>query len=300
MRIHALQTGTVAIKTAQVEGRGRGLGRMLNMLRDANWTEALPIYAWVIEHPEGLIVIDTGETARALSPGYFPAWHPFYRRGVREWVEEEEEIGPQLAALGFSVRDVRWVVLTHMHTDHAGGLYHFPDTEILVTRKEYQMAKSLGGKLVGYLPQHWPAWFAPRQIDFRPEAFGSFPAHLPLTRAGDVILVPTPGHSAGHMSVILREEEQSIFFAGDTSYTQQLMLAGKIDGVSSSDKVARQTIQRIQAYTHSTPTVYLPSHDPASAARLATRQTIDHSGYSPASAKHAELTDAVRPSHSDH
>ncbi len=300
MRIHALQTGMVAIKTAQVEGQGRGLGRMLNMLRDTNWTEALPIFAWVLEHPEGLIVIDTGETARALAPGYFPAWHPFYRRGVREWISEKEEIGPQFAALGLSIRDVRWVVLTHMHTDHAGGLSHFPDTEILVTRKEYHMAKSLGGRLFGYLPQHWPTWFAPRQIDFRAEAFGPFPAHLPLTRAGDVILVPTPGHSAGHMSVILREEEQSVFFAGDTSYTQQLMLDGKIDGVSSNEKMARQTIERIQAYTRNTPTVYLPSHDPASATRLAVRQTIDHSEHSSANERHAEMTDAIKSSLSDY
>lgn len=276
MRIHALQTGTVAIKRAQLEGRGRGLRRQLNMLLDTNWTEALPIYAWAIEHPEGLIVIDAGETARALEPGYFPAWHPFYRRGVREWIKAEEEIGPQLATLGFTTRDVRWLVLTHMHTDHAGGLYHFPGTEILVTRKEYQTAKSPGGRLLGYLPWHWPNWFAPRLIDFQPEPYGPFPASLPLTEAGDVFLVPTPGHSTGHMSVIVREGERNIFFAGDTSYTQQLMLDGKIDGVSSSDTIARRTIERIQRYTHSTPTVYLPSHDPAAVQRLADRQTIEY------------------------
>ena len=276
MRVHALQTGTVAIKTAQVEGRGKGLQRQLNMLRDPRWTEALPIYAWAIEHPEGLIVIDTGETARALEPGYFPAWHPFYRRGVREWISVEDEIGPQLATLGLGTHDVRWVVLTHMHTDHAGGLSHFPHAEILVTRKEYQTARSLGGKLSGYLPQHWPDWFMPRQIDFQPEAFAAFPAHLPLTKAGDVILVPTPGHSAGHMSVILHQGAQSIFFAGDTSYTQQLMLDGKIDGVSPSAALAHQTLQRIQTYTRGTPTVYLPSHDPAAAERLATRQVITY------------------------
>jgi glyoxylase-like metal-dependent hydrolase (beta-lactamase superfamily II) len=163
-----------------------------------------------------------------------------------------------------------------MHTDHAGGLSHFPHTEIIVTRQEYQAAKSFGGKLAGYLPQHWPNWFAPRQIDFSPEAFVTFPAHLPLTKAGDVILVPTPGHSAGHMSVILREEQWSIFFAGDTSYTQQLMLDGKLDGVSPNDRLAHRTLQHIQSYTRATPTVYLPSHDPASAKRLEARETIIH------------------------
>ena len=96
---------------------------------DREWTEPLPIYAWLIEHPEGLIVVDTGETARAGEPGYFPRWHPYFKLAVREWVQPEDEIGPRLRALGFSPDDVRWVILTHLHTDHAGGLAHFPRSD---------------------------------------------------------------------------------------------------------------------------------------------------------------------------
>ena len=64
MKIHAIQTGTVAIKTRQRSGKGEGFGRLVNTLLDPEWTPMLPIYAWVIEHPEGVIVVDTGETAR--------------------------------------------------------------------------------------------------------------------------------------------------------------------------------------------------------------------------------------------
>jgi hypothetical protein len=72
MRIHVIQTGTVAIKQVQRHGRTSG-NPLVNMLRDPTWTEPLPIYAFVIEHPEGLIVVDTGETAtwfrhRAIPP----------------------------------------------------------------------------------------------------------------------------------------------------------------------------------------------------------------------------------------
>ena len=84
MRIHAIQTGTVAIKARQLNGRGRGALRPINTLLDPTWTEPLPIYAWVIEHPEGLIVVDTGETARVAEPGYFPWWQPYFKLGVRE------------------------------------------------------------------------------------------------------------------------------------------------------------------------------------------------------------------------
>ena len=109
MKLHAIQTGTVAIKTRQREGLGRGTRRLVNTFLDRQWTDRLPILAWAIEHSEGLIVVDTGETARSSEPGYFPRWHPYFRFGVREWVAPEDEVGPQLARLGFSPRDVRWV-----------------------------------------------------------------------------------------------------------------------------------------------------------------------------------------------
>jgi hypothetical protein len=86
MQIHVIQTGTVAIRPNQLRGKGTAyLVRLTNTLTDRRWTEPLPIYVWAIEHPEGVIVIDTGETAKAAEPGYFPAWHPYYKN-IREWV----------------------------------------------------------------------------------------------------------------------------------------------------------------------------------------------------------------------
>ncbi len=258
------------MKTRQLSGRGHGSLRPINTMLDTTWTEPLPIYAWVIEHPEGLLVVDTGETARAAEPGYFPWWHPYFKVGVREWVRPEEEIGPQLRALGIAPTDVRWVLLTHLHTDHAGGLHHFLKSQILVSRTEYRAASGLRGQASGYLPQHWPTWFAPQLIDFAPQPFGPFPNSYPLTRAGDIHLVPTPGHTSGHLSVIVQEDEHALFFAGDTSYTQQLMLEQAIDGVTSNEALYQQTSHQILTYVQSVPTIYLPSHDPESAHRLAT------------------------------
>jgi N-acyl homoserine lactone hydrolase len=140
MKIHAIETGKVAVHERQREGSGPGPLRLVNTLLDRRWTDRLPIYSWAIEHPEGLIVVDTGETARVAESGYFPRWHPYFRFGVREWVEANEEAGPSLRRLGLDPSDVRWVVMTHLHTDHAGGLGHFPDSEILVSRVELKKA----------------------------------------------------------------------------------------------------------------------------------------------------------------
>jgi len=271
MRIHVIQTGTVAIKQVQRQGRESG-NPLLNIVFDKSWTEPLPIFAFVIEHPEGLIVVDTGETARVAEPGYFPRWHPYYRYGVQEWVQPEEEIGPQMRAMGLDPKDVRWVLLTHLHTDHAGGLANFPKAEQLVSRSEYTYAQGTRGLLRGYPSNRWPRWFNPTLIDMQPEPVSSFPDSYPVTRAGDVQFVPTPGHTVGHLSVVVTTPDMIYFLAGDASYTQALMLSEKIDGVSINHLTARQTLERIHAFCRETQTVYLPSHDPDTPDRLATRQ----------------------------
>jgi N-acyl homoserine lactone hydrolase len=274
VKIHAIQTGTVAVTTAWREGIGHGRRRLLHTILDRELTEPLPIYAFAIEHPEGVIVVDTGESARASQPGYFPRWHPGIR-AFREWVEPEDEIGPQLERLGIRPGDVRRVVMTHLHTDHAGGLHHFPDTEILVTRTELEFASGLRGRLRGYVAnKHWPAWFDPTVLDLGSEPFGPFSQSLRLTAAGDVTLVPVPGHTPGQIGVLVEDGDHTIFLAGDSSYTQDLMLRAKVDGVGADEEAEQLTHERIRAYAAEHPTVYLVAHDPETGARLAERRLV--------------------------
>lgn len=273
MKIHAIQTGTVAIPPNQRQGKGTGIMRLINTFTDRRWTEPLPIYVWVIEHPEGVIVVDTGETAQATEPGYFPSWHPYFKK-VKEWVTPEQEVGPQLQAIGIGPNDVRWVIMTHLHTDHAGGLHHFPKSEILVVRRAFELAVGFAGQVRGFLPHRWPSWFAPKLIDLAPQSFGPFPSSLKVTHAGDIVLVPTSGHTKGHASVVLQDSELTYFFAGDASYTQQLMLGQQIDGVALNARAAQQTLQRIRQFVQETSTVYLPTHDPASRERLINKSVL--------------------------
>lgn len=274
MRVHAVQTRTVAVRERQRRGEGRGVLRLLRTALGGAWTEPLPIWCWVIEHPEGVIVVDTGVNARMLEPGYFTRWNPYFQRNVRVSVDPDEEIGPRLRDLGIAPEEVRWVVLTHLHLDHDGGLHHFPNSEILVSREEHRIATGPLGQVAGYLPHRWRSWFAPRLVDLSPESFGPFPRSLALTAEGDVRLVGTEGHSPGHLSMVVSEEGHSLFLAGDTSYTQELMLEQTVDGVSPSELIAQRTLGRVLRYAEKVTTVYLPSHDPDSAARLATRAPV--------------------------
>lgn len=270
MKVHAIQTGFVRIKTAQVEGRGHGLPRRLAIFTDPNWTDWVPTYAWLIDHPEGIIVVDTGQGAHLLESG--KSLHPYVRWEVAFRIDREQEIGPQLRARGIGLRDVKRVVLTHLHMDHDGGLAHFPNSEILVAPGELQTASGLLGRLRGYLPHRWPTWFDPKPLKLATESFGPFMASRRLTEAGDVVAVATPGHTADHISVVVSDGDTAYFLAGDTSYNEDLMLAGKLDGVSADEQVCGATLDAIRRFTQSCPTVYLPTHDPRSGDRLANRQ----------------------------
>ena len=95
-----------------------------------------------------------------------------------------------------------------------------------------------------------------------------------MTEAGDIIAVATPGHTADHVSVLVQEDDATLFLAGDASYTEALMLAGKVDGVSADDHVSSATLDAIGRFSRSRPTIYLPTHDPQSAVRLADRRLV--------------------------
>ena len=189
------------------------------------------------------------------------------------WVTPEQEIGPQLQRLGIAPSDVRQVVLTHLHTDHAGGLHHFPGNEILVSREDLDVASGLRGRLRGYPNDRWPGWFAPTVVDLAPDAYGPFPQSLELTQAGDVTLVPLHGHTTGQLGVV-EDGDHAVLLGGDSGYTEDLMLRGIVDGPSPDESAARRTHERIRALAAQTPTVYLVAHDPQTAARLAERRVV--------------------------
>jgi len=273
VKIHAVQTGRVRVKRAQIAPTRHGLARLAAPLIESEWADWLPTYAWVIDHAEGVIVVDTGAAEHLLS---LPSWHPYFQLAVRFDIQREQELGPQLRKLGIGVRDVRKVVLTHLHIDHDAGLHDVVGSAIYASRGEVDNASGLRGRLMGYLPERWPKGFDPKALDFAVSPFGPFPRSRCLTEAGDVIAVPTPGHTSHHLSVIVMEGETAIMLAGDASYSEVQMLEGRIDGVGADEDAELETLARIAKFTRIIPTVYLPTHDPNSADRLLQRRYVTH------------------------
>ncbi len=273
MKIHLISTGQVKISQNFRVGKGKGAMRLINALSDRRFSNWLPIYCTVIEHPEGLIVIDTGIPATANDPVYFPPHIRLLQRAAPFQITPEQEIGAQMRARGLDPREVRWVISTHLHQDHDGGMQHFPNAEFLIGREEWAAGAGWGGRMNGYFNGRWSN-ISPRLIDFTGRAYHSFGRSEAVTQAGDIRLVPTPGHSKGHLSVVIEQGDQIIFVAGDAAYTQDLLINDVIDGVGPDPDAQHETHRRILELAARVPTIFLPSHDPEAEDRLAKRLTI--------------------------
>jgi N-acyl homoserine lactone hydrolase len=209
--VRCLSTGAVREKRAR-----RGVRRYL----PGGWAaHTMPVNVFLIEHPAGLCLFDAGQSARAAEPGYLPRWHPFLRLARFE-LSSAQEAGAQLRALGHEPTDVRWVVLSHLHTDHAGGLDPFANSEILVTRTEWDKFRGVAGRIRGYLPQHWPAGAEPTLVDLDGPALGPFAATHDLTGDGSLILVALPGHTEGHIGLLVQDGgDRGYLIAGDAAHS---------------------------------------------------------------------------------
>ena len=268
MRVHAIQTGRVRIKASQVVGRGHGLQRRLAPLIDAEWSAWLPVIAYAIEHRDGVILVDSGAAAAVKR---LPHWHPYFRLSVRFDIEPEQELGPQLRAMGLGPTDVKRVVLTHLHIDHDGGLAAFPTSEILVSPGELGRPAELAAGFAAICPSAGRD-FDPKPLVLDGGPYGPFQRSKRLTADGAIVAVATPGHTPDHLSVIVEDGDVALFIAGDASYSEGTMLSGAIDGVSERGSRASATLAAIRALAEARPTIYLPAHDPDAARRLAERR----------------------------
>ncbi len=273
VKITAIQSGMANLHRRQEQAplEWSPARRKVEIMLDKEWAGPLPIYSYLIEHPEGLFVVDTGDSARNSLKNYLPRTNPFFQYAVQIKVAPEEEIGPRLTEMGIDpARDVRQLIMTHLHHDHTGGLHHFPHTEILAAEDGLRAARRQRG-LVGAVPGSWPRWFDPKPFAFDAGPLGPFARSAGLTRDGSISIVETPGHMVGQVNVIVRGEDVTYILAGDLTYNEQNLIEDKVDGVTMNVQTSLDSQRAIKAFARTEPSVLLPAHDPAAAERLANR-----------------------------
>ena len=272
VKVHAVQTGLISVKENFLRQKGNGFLSKLNIVLGSAYAGYMPIWSWVIEHPEGIIVIDTGDIEDSCHSNFYKNESVSTKFNLKVMsnkrnISREDELDNQLKRLGIRQEHVSKVVLTHLHGDHTDGLKFFPNNEIIVNEAEYR-------KPYGNLPSTYPKWFKPTLVSFLKNRVDFFDVAYPLTKSEDILLVPTPGHTYYHSSVLLKTDREHILFAGDVSYKHQQLLDNQFGGSNIDFVQSQKTYTTILNYAEKYPLIYLPSHDEDSANRLKGKQCL--------------------------
>jgi N-acyl homoserine lactone hydrolase len=226
----------------------------------------IPIPAFLIHHPTaGPFLVDTG-----LHPSVAATPTENLGRLIgglgRPRLEPGADLPSQLRARGIDPKQIRLVVMTHMHFDHTSGMSEFPEATFLVTEAEWEAASAGPRPLMnGYRHAHFDYAFDYRTISYDAEStssYATFGRTFDLFGDGSVRLASTPGHSAGHQSVICRLENRDLVIAGDAIYTLGQLSGAPEPPLTVDEHNWRRSLRELQLFQRQYPqAVIIPGHD---------------------------------------
>ena len=273
--VELLSTGTVDIHP-QHAYRGRAPVYWW-VLTSRSWLTDRPINVFVIDHADGLVLFDTGQDRASITdPEYFPSGPlgHFYRRLARFAIGPDETLSAQLERLGYTAADVAVAVLSHLHQDHIGGLKELRNARIVVADSEHELLNSRTDEARGVLSRHidlpglrWD------RIRFRPLGdpdIAPFTDGYDLMGDGSMVLLPTPGHTPGSLSMLVRRPGRDpLLMVGDLTYDAAAMEHDHtLSGVGPRRQLRESTERVLELKTRHPDLRILGAHDPAAAATL--------------------------------
>jgi N-acyl homoserine lactone hydrolase len=274
-RVSVVSTGTVQIHPQHMASTWQPT--FLWVLMSRRWTAPRPVNVYVIEHCCGLVLFDTGQDRTSVTdPGYFPSgvlMGPLYRMS-RFDMAADQTLSVLLKDIGYHAGDVDMVVLSHLHGDHIGGLREVSHAELLVCRAEWNTLSGAWPELTGVMRRHIELpglrWRQITPVPIHDPALAPFNMGHDVFGDGSLVLVPTPGHTAGSTSLIVRRPGRpTLALVGDLTYDAHLLERGHVPGVGNRRLLRRSTAMLNQLRENHPGLVVLATHDPGAAATLA-------------------------------
>jgi N-acyl homoserine lactone hydrolase len=274
-RVSVISTGTVDIRPQHV--RSDGTPPLWWLLTSRNWTGPRPINAYVIERADGLVLFDTGQDrASVTNAGYLPKGLAglLNRRLARFDIAPDQTLAAQLASIGYDIADVHTAVLSHLHVDHIGGLPDLTHASIVTSRAERQTLDRPFAQLNGLMRDHimlpglrWRL-VTPEPTD--DPSLTPFTAAHDLFGDGSLVLLPTPGHTPGSLSLLVRRPgSPPLLMVGDLTFDADLMEHEQVPGIGQHRQLRDSTAKINMIRARHQGLVVLAAHDHGAAASLA-------------------------------
>jgi len=267
VKLHPLLTGRMIGPEAwflREEGRlawrrAFGLG-----VKKEDWLD-VPVPTFLVEHPgAGPVLIDTGfhPSVAAKPTANLGRLSQVTFKGIQ--MTADEAASAQLRARGIQPSDVNVVLMTHLHVDHASAISEYPDSTFLVSAAEWAAATE-HGQFHGYVKRQFDHGFDYRLLDFEgsdTESFSGFARSFDVFGDGSVRAVYTPGHTLGHMSIVLRTARGEILIAADAIYMRRTLDDTHLPYRTADEHLFRRSLREIRQYATETPeALIVPGHD---------------------------------------
>lgn len=265
--LSVIRTGEIPIPYGYVfRARGNRLSRLRAGLTIGSDALVAPCLAFVVRHPSaGAIVIDTGfhQDTRSAFRKDFDVPMSLLFRGLRPATRPFDD---QLRELGLEPSAVRLVLMTHLHVDHTSGMRLLPNAQFTISAPEWHSAHGRFASARGYVRHHLPPSDRVRLVDLEREGepFGPFDYSLDLFGDGTIRLLSTPGHTRGHLSVLLQlAGGRTLLLVGDAAYTLRSIRELQLPMLTDDDERSRRSLQQLRDFTREAPgAIVVPSHDP--------------------------------------
>jgi glyoxylase-like metal-dependent hydrolase (beta-lactamase superfamily II) len=173
----------------------------------------------------GLVLVDTGFGSRDVEDPY-ERLSPLFIHTNRIQFDHRYTALEQVRLHGFSPRDVRHIVLTHLDFDHAGGLEDFPEARVHVLQVEADVAEDRRGMIQSrrYRPEQWDEVRNWRFYNPGGEGWFGFDAVRDLDGLPpEILMIPLPGHTAGHAGIAIGTPDGWLLNAGDAYFHRHEM-----------------------------------------------------------------------------
>jgi glyoxylase-like metal-dependent hydrolase (beta-lactamase superfamily II) len=233
MKLYVISSGALTIPKAFLTGFA-GVGQQIT----------IPIPTYLVEHPRGLVLVDTGQRCDNKPPSVKDGWQC-----------KDADLVNQLKKIGYSPDQIKYVIITHMHIDHAGYIDSFPKSTFFIQKDELNAAN---WPLPFEKPNYWPIdWTKLKDLDIV-----ALEGEWDVFGDGSVKIFRTIGHARGHQSVtVTLPKTGSIILTGDAVYLPEI-LGGAMPGILWNAEEFVKSVRRVKLEQERTGGQIFYSHDP--------------------------------------
>ncbi|MFV0644018.1 MAG: N-acyl homoserine lactonase family protein [Sphingomonadaceae bacterium] len=209
-----------------------------------------PVTAFLIDHPKGLVLFDTGLGPRFVRPAGTE------KEGFID-LEAGCTMKERLEQIGVEPENIRWIIASHFHADHAGGNADFPNATVIVNQHEVDFAKDMAdGEL--YCLDEFDTGQPYRKITGEHDLFDD----------GTILVFPTPGHTPGHQSARVKTDGGDLVLTADCCNMKRSLDELRLPDHCHNADLSLQSLKMLKGMQDKGARV-LPSHDPVFWSRIA-------------------------------